>query len=88
MRVYWEIARACGLACRHCRAEAAPTRAPEELDTAAGLRLLEQLAAGDPKPHVVLTGGDPLERPDLFELIAKGRALGLGMPVSPSATRR
>lgn len=88
MRVYWEITRACGLACRHCRAEAAPTRAPEELDTAEGFRLLEQLATGDPKPHVVLTGGDPLERPDLFDLIAKGRSLGLGMSVSPSATPR
>ncbi len=88
MRVYWEITRACGLACRHCRAEAAPQRAPEELDTQEGFRLLEQLAASDPKPHVVLTGGDPLERPDLFELIAKGRSLGLGMSVSPSATPR
>lgn len=88
MRVYWEITRACALACRHCRAEAAPHRAKEELDTEEGFRLLEQLAAGDPKPHVVLTGGDPLERPDLFELVAKGRSLGLGVSVSPSATPR
>lgn len=88
MRVYWEITRACGLACRHCRAEAATARAKEELDTEEGFRLLEQLAAGSPKPHVVLTGGDPLERPDLFDLIAKGRSLGLGISVSPSATPR
>jgi radical SAM protein with 4Fe4S-binding SPASM domain len=88
LRVYWEITRACGLACRHCRAEAAPNRAPEELSTEAGFRLLTQLAAADPQPHVVLTGGDPLERPDLWDLIAKGRSLGLGMSVSPSATPR
>jgi len=88
MRVYWEITRACGLACRHCRAEAAPHRAKEELDTEEGYRLLSQLATGDPRPHVVLTGGDPLERPDLFDLIARGRSLGLGMSVSPSATPR
>lgn len=88
MRVYWEITRACGLACRHCRAEAATHRAPEELDTQEGFRLLEQLAQGEPKPHVVLTGGDPLERPDLFDLVAKGRSLGLGVSVSPSATPR
>ncbi|MFO0709619.1 MAG: radical SAM protein [Sandaracinus sp.] len=88
MRVYWEITRACGLACRHCRAEAAPTRAKEELDTEEGYRLLTQLASADPKPHVVLTGGDPLERPDLFDLLAKGQELGLGMSVSPSATPR
>lgn len=88
MRVYWEITRACGLACRHCRAEAATHRAPEELSTAEGFKLLEELATGTPKPHVVLTGGDPLERPDLFDLIAKGRSLGLGVSVSPSATPR
>ena len=88
MRVYWEITRACALACRHCRAEAAPARAKEELDTAEGFRLLEQLAAASPKPHVVLTGGDPLERDDLFALIAHGRSLGLGVSVSPSATPR
>ncbi len=43
---------------------------------------------GDPPPHVVLTGGDPLERSDLFELIAYARSLGLGVSVSPSATPR
>ncbi len=87
-RVYWEITRACGLACRHCRAEAAPERATNELDTVAGLRLLEQLAEAQPQPKVVLTGGDPLEREDLFWLIARGRSLGLSMSVSPSATPR
>ena len=87
-RVYWEITRACSLACLHCRAEAAPTAAPGQLDTAAGLKLLRQLAAVTPKPHVVLTGGDPLERADLFELIAAGRELGLNMSVSPSGTPR
>jgi len=85
-RVYWEITRACSLACKHCRAEAAPCADPAQLSTRAGLKLLDQLAQADPKPHVVLTGGDPLEREDLFELIAHGRALGLGISVSPSAT--
>lgn len=85
-RVYWEITRACSLACLHCRAEAAPCAAPGELSPQAGLKLLRQLAAVTPKPHVVLTGGDPLERSDLWELIAAGRELGLGMSVSPSGT--
>src|SRR5437660_37348 len=86
-RVYWEVTRACDLACRHCRAEAAPDRDPNELTTAEGLRLLERLAAfGEPLPHVILTGGDPLKRHDLFELIAAARALGLGVSVAPSAT--
>ena len=87
-RVYWEVTRACGLACRHCRAEATPRADPRELDTAAGLRILQAFAASEPRPHIVLTGGDPLERADLFELIAAARALGLHVSVSPSATPR
>ena len=86
-RVYWETTRACDLACRHCRAEAAPDPDPAELTTAEGRRLLERVAAfGEPLPHVVLTGGDPLKRKDLFELVAAARTLGLRVSVAPSAT--
>ena len=87
MRVYWETTNACDLACRHCRAEARPERDPLELSTAEGRALFERLAAfGSPLPHVVLTGGDPLKRDDLFELIAIARGLGFGVSVAPSAT--
>lgn len=87
LRVYWELTRACDLACRHCHAEAVRLRHPDELNTAEGLRLLHEIAAfGDPKPHVVLTGGDPLQRPDLWVLITAAQALGLGVSVAPSAT--
>jgi radical SAM protein len=87
MRVYWETTSACDLACRHCRAEARPERDPAELSTAEGRRLFEQLAAfGTPLPHVVLTGGDPLKRDDIFELIASARGMGFGVSVAPSAT--
>ena len=87
LRVYWELTRACDLACRHCRAAAVQRRHPEELTATESLRLLERLAAfGDPKPHVVLTGGDPLKRPDLWTLMVAARALGLGVSVAPSAT--
>lgn len=85
-RVYWEITKACSLACVHCRAEAAPHADPRELDTRAGFKLLDQLAEADPKPHVILTGGDPLMRADLFDLIAHARGRGLHVSVSPSAT--
>jgi radical SAM protein len=86
-RVYWETTRACDLACRHCRAAAAPDPDPAELTTAEGRRLLERVAAfGEPLPHVVLTGGDPLKRKDLFELVAAARKLGLRVSVAPSAT--
>ncbi len=87
MRVYWEITRACGLACRHCRAEATPSADPEELSPAEGRALLDHLAGfGDPKPHVILTGGDPLERADLWDLVRYARSRGLLVSVSPSAT--
>lgn len=89
MRVYWEVTRACSLACRHCRAQASMWRDPGELTPAEGRAVLDQIAGfADPKPHVVLTGGDPLERTDLFELIAYARGIGLRVSVSPSATPR
>jgi radical SAM protein len=85
--VYWEVTRACDLACRHCRATAVPDASPEELTNVDGKRLLEQLTAfGDPLPHIVLTGGDALKRRDLFELIETARGLGFGVSVAPSAT--
>ena len=88
-RVYWEVTRACDLACRHCRAEAAPEPDPAELDPAEGLRLLESLARfGEPLPHLILTGGDPLKRPDLFALIAAARKLGFDVSGAPSGTPR
>ncbi len=85
--VYWELTRACELACRHCRAEAVSRRHPRELSTVAGYALLEQLAGfGPPLPHLVLTGGDPLKRPDLFDLISRARSLGFSVAITPSGT--
>ncbi len=87
LRVYWELTRACELACRHCRAEAIPRRDPRELGMLDGCRLLEALTEfGRPAPHVILTGGDPLKRPDLWDLIDYGIALGLSLSLAPSAT--
>ena len=87
LRVYWELTRACDLACRHCRAEAIPCRDPEELTTVEGFRLLDQLAEfGTPAPHVILTGGDPLKRPDFLALVEHAVGVGLPVSVAPSAT--
>jgi len=86
-RVYWELTRACDLACRHCRAEAIRERGADELTTGDCQRVLRQLAApGPPFPHVIFTGGDPLKRPDLIDLILYGTALGLPIALAPSAT--
>ena len=86
-RVYWELTRACDLACRHCRAEAIPSRDSRELGTAEALRLLDQLLTFGPRPpHVILTGGDPLKRPDLLALVEHARKAGLPVLVAPSVT--
>ncbi|MEC5178305.1 radical SAM protein [Cryobacterium sp. MP_M5] len=87
--VIWEVTRACQLVCTHCRADAIRSRNPFELSTEQGCRLLDDLASfGTPRPLVVLTGGDPFERPDLPELVAHGASLGLSMALSPSVTPR
>jgi AdoMet-dependent heme synthase len=87
--VIWEVTRACGLVCQHCRADAIRDRHPAELTTAEGRRLLDELASfGPPRPLVVLTGGDPFEREDLEELVAYGTAKGLHVSLSPSVTPR
>lgn len=86
-RVYWEVTRACDLCCHHCRAEAAPEPDPSELGAGEGRRLLAALARfGPPFPHLVLTGGDPLKRADLFPLIETAQGLGFAVSVAPSGT--
>ncbi len=85
--VIWELTQACDLVCRHCRASAMPERCPDELTTEEGRRLLQAIEAMG-TPVVVLSGGDPLKRPDLFELIQHGTDLGLRMATIPAATAR
>ena len=83
----WETTRACALACVHCRAAAIPRRDPGELTTDEGKALLDRIAAfGDPPPLVVFTGGDPLRRPDITELVAHGTRRGLVVSLTPSGT--
>ncbi|MFN3325612.1 MAG: TIGR04053 family radical SAM/SPASM domain-containing protein [Bryobacteraceae bacterium] len=83
--VIWEVTQSCDLACAHCRACAVPSRHPGELTTGEGFRLLETVRSfGD--PLVVFTGGDPLKRPDLSDLLAHSVRLGLRTTVTPSAT--
>ncbi len=81
----WEVTQACDLACVHCRAAAQPLRHPMELTTDEGKHLIDQIAAMN-VPVFVLTGGDPIKRPDLFELIAHARGMGVRVSLTPSAT--
>jgi AdoMet-dependent heme synthase len=83
--VIWEVTRACDLACLHCRAEAVTRRNPLELTTAQGRRLMDDVR-GFGRPLFVLTGGDPLKRPDVVELVAYGASIGLRMAMTPSGT--
>ena len=81
----WEVTQACDLACVHCRASAQPDRHPMELSTAEGKRLIDQIAALK-IPVFVLTGGDPIKRPDLFELIGHAHSARVRVSLTPSAT--
>jgi AdoMet-dependent heme synthase len=81
----WEVTQACDLACVHCRASAQPERHPMELSTEEGKQLIDQIADLE-VPVFVLTGGDPIKRPDLFELIAHARKVGVRVSLTPSAT--
>jgi radical SAM protein len=83
--VIWEVTQACDLACLHCRAEARSWRDDGELSTAEGKHLMDQVRRFG-RPLFVLTGGDPLKRPDIVELVAHGASIGLRMGMTPSGT--
>lgn len=85
--VIWEVTRACDLACRHCRAEACPFPHRDELTTAEARALIDEIVGfGSPPPLFILTGGDPLKRPDLLYLIERAAVRRLPVAFSPSAT--
>jgi AdoMet-dependent heme synthase len=83
--VIWEATRACDLACVHCRAEAVPVRDRRELTTSEAFRLLDEVAEFG-SPLFVLTGGDPIKRPDIYDVIDYGDRAGLRMTMTPSGT--
>ena len=83
--VAWEVTRNCNLSCIHCRAAATKGPYPDELDTDASLVLLDQISEVG-KPVVILTGGEPLLRPDIFDLARHGTRKGLRMVMAPNGT--
>src|SRR3974390_3019808 len=85
MLVIWEVTQACDLACVHSPASAQPERNPKELSTEQGFRLLDEIRRFG-EPLMVFTGGDPLKRPDLFDLVRHSVKIGLRTNVTPSAT--
>ena len=85
MNIYWEMTQSCRLACRHCRAEAISTPHPLELNYEESVAFVHQIPNfGAPLPQLILTGGDPLARADLFDLIEEARKLGISISITPA----
>lgn len=82
--VFWETTKACNLSCRHCRAVPETTRSAQDLRTSEGFGLMEQLAPS--KPVLILSGGEPLYRSDIFDLGTYGTRLGLRMALATNGT--
>jgi radical SAM protein len=83
---YYEVTQACDLVCKHCRASAQENPHPEELTSEQSRALIGQVAGFPRPPMLVLTGGDPLKRADLFDLIRHAAGAGLHVALTPSAT--
>ncbi len=80
--VAWEVTKRCPLNCKHCRAGAAMRDFPDELTTDECFKVLDNIAAFA-KPIMILTGGEPMARDDIYEIIAHGTELGLRMVMAP-----
>jgi heme b synthase len=85
--VAWETTRACDLACVHCRAVAQPRPDPRQLSTEEAFRLVDDIAAFQEPAILILTGGDPLKREDIFDVAARASRAGLRVVMSPSGTQ-
>ena len=83
--IAWEVTRACAFACKHCRADAQHQRDPNELTTDECYRLIDRLAEFG-SPILIFTGGDPMMRRDLFDLIKYAAQKGLRCSLTPTAT--
>jgi AdoMet-dependent heme synthase len=83
--IAWEITRSCNLACKHCRAEAHLEPYPGEFSTEEAKSLIDTFQeVGD--PIIIFTGGEPLLRPDIFELVRYADAKGLRCVMAPNGT--
>ena len=84
--IYWEVTRSCPLACAYCPSRSTAEQHPRELTTEEALALIDHLANfGSPPPRLIFTGGNPLCRPDLFDLIRRTKAHGFPLAVELSA---
>ena len=80
--IAWEVTRTCNLNCRHCRAAARNEEYPNELTTEQCYRLLDNIASFA-KPIIILTGGEPMLRNDIYDIAGYGNKLGMRMVMAP-----
>ncbi|MCL1915885.1 MAG: heme b synthase [Desulfovibrionaceae bacterium] len=83
--VAWEVTRSCNLACKHCRGEANIEPYPGELSKNQALGLIDSFKECG-EPIIIFTGGEPLLRPDVFELIRHASSIGLRAVMAPNGT--
>ena len=81
--IAWEVTRSCNLDCIHCRAAARFGPYPNELKTEECLAFLDDVAKAFPSFIIILTGGEPMMRDDIWEIAAHGTKLGLRMVMAP-----
>ena len=85
--VAWNLTRRCNLECAHCYISAGPHEsATSELDTAEALRVLDELLAVNPRPLIILSGGEPLLRADLTQIASYASQRGATVVVGTNGT--
>ncbi|MEK7765545.1 MAG: radical SAM protein, partial [bacterium] len=83
--VFWELTRGCNLRCVHCRAAAELQRSPDELVLEECRTVVDSIASAG-SPILVLTGGEPLYRPDVYDIAAHAASRGLRVAVASNGT--
>jgi len=83
--VFWEVTKGCNLRCIHCRATATELSSPTDLPTRTALGIIDQIAAAA-NPILVLSGGEPLYRSDIFQLARYGTDKGLRVALATNGT--
>jgi len=83
--IFWEVTKGCNLRCIHCRASATELSSSSDLSTATALGIIDQIAAAG-NPILVLSGGEPLYRSDIFQLARYGSDRGLRVALATNGT--
>ena len=83
--IFWELTEGCNLKCIHCRATAQPQRSPDELSTEQAFKVIDELADLS-NPLLILTGGEPLYRPDFFDIAEYACQKGLTVAMASNGT--